>query len=806
VLNKLPLPQKLKEISSAMKDNVAPADQGRIALELFGKSGGGLVIALKEGPEAIQKWIDRYIELGGVLTTEGAEAMSKAKAAAGDLSIAWNNFSRELYEGVAPAITFVINKLTDLVVAAKNAQPAMAILPETAQQYAIDALERGPVQISKRMVTGRSSTGGAYTIPPSTREAALLEDLRKTPTTAPPKKAGGGKGGGGSGIDQTATALENFIQTMQTELARATGDGMAVLAEWYNKESANLAKLEAKAGESETARTALSAAYAAKRGKIEEDFNLFVAKESGDAYAAIEAQAQGWLAKYQGLAGAEVKVAEIKGRQIWMQQAKHYEDQANLEKGLLDTLASTTPVLADQMGYKRQALEIELKLADLALERMRREGKITGEAYDQAQAMQAVAAQYKKYSLEMENDKGIRGWAYGRVKSDSQKNTWADAMEGLEGYVTDAWTQGVQGALSKTQIDVIELAKTFALSAILNLGKQGIHKLFGGVAEVIAGGPGKLGTDSNPMVVTIKGMGAFGTGKGAPASIDHSIQKAGKIGYSMGGGSDQGWDDSVKGLKTYEKMLDRMYKGQSKDMGGIQKLQERFLKDDLKDLNAYGRMQRELTDQNQELFKAEYLTEYEDSFAGMVGGMTSIWQVGQGLMTAAGVQGEAQRYGAMVTYGMQGITLITQLAKGKVLADAAQAAASGYASVMEVLPWPINVPIAAAWAALAFAGTMAAGAIKSSAGGDYQVGMTGPRIVHQDETILPAWAAQGWRDMVSQKSTSGGSGGLSIGAIHIDARGASKDIDWNHVVKRQIIPQLDKHLGKRGYQKIGGGR
>jgi hypothetical protein len=206
VLNTLPLPQKLKEISAAMKDNVDPADQARIALELFGKSGGGLVLALKEGPEAIQKWIDRYKELGGVLTTEGAEAMSKAKSAAGDLSIAWGNFSREMYEEVAPAITYVINRLTDLVVAAKKSARYRADIVsgvhtgdfgEWADEHGV-----GPPSLP----TGGGG-GGDWG-----------EDIRKPPTRQAPAKPGGG--GGRSMADDIQKEIDKLNK--EVDAARKT--------------------------------------------------------------------------------------------------------------------------------------------------------------------------------------------------------------------------------------------------------------------------------------------------------------------------------------------------------------------------------------------------------------------------------------------------------------------------------------------------------------------------------------------------------------------------------------------------------
>jgi hypothetical protein len=50
----------------------------------------------------------------------------------------------------------------------------------------------------------------------------------------------------------------------------------------------------------------------------------------------------------------------------------------------------------------------------------------------------------------------------------------------------------------------------------------------------------------------------------------------------------------------------------------------------------------------------------------------------------------------------------------------------------------------------------------------------------------------------------GGGGGFSVGGIYIDARGASKDIDWRKVTQDQIIPELEKKFGNHGEKFIPG--
>jgi hypothetical protein len=104
--------------------------------------------------------------------------------------------------------------------------------------------------------------------------------------------------------------------------------------------------------------------------------------------------------------------------------------------------------------------------------------------------------------------------------------------------------------------------------------------------------------------------------------------------------------------------------------------------------------------------------------------------------------------------------------------------------------------------------------IASSAGGDFQVGLTGPRNVHQGETILPVWAAESWRDIVSRENTGGrpgenGGGGTVIHAPITFApvynyRPTQADMDRD---ARMMVKAINKSggVGTRG-QKLGDGR
>ncbi len=116
---KLPLDQKLLALSMAMQQNVDPSRQLSLMLELGGRSAGGMIVALKEGPEAIQKMIDRQIELGTV-TTEMARRGAEVKSTTGDMTAAFSAFGRELADNVSPRVISVTKGLTDMIIAARK--------------------------------------------------------------------------------------------------------------------------------------------------------------------------------------------------------------------------------------------------------------------------------------------------------------------------------------------------------------------------------------------------------------------------------------------------------------------------------------------------------------------------------------------------------------------------------------------------------------------------------------------------------------------------------------------------------------
>ena len=286
----------------------------------------------------------------------------------------------------------------------------------------------------------------------------------------------------GRAIDSLQKRLENFIQRLKIESAKAADEPFVALEEWRKKEASELARMEAALGISFAAREALESAYYSKRQALIDKFSEKEKKRHDES------------AKNQ--------------EKVWL-------DSLSLQKSLFDQLSALWPT---ELGFKQKALDLEIQInratSDRKLMELERAGSVSKEQAAEIRGWEAILAAQKRYNLAMEYDKGLSGWAFGRVKAENQKNTWANAMEGAESFITDAFSQGIQGALSKTQVDWKETAKTMAVSFALNLGKQGIHWGFTQIAKGVLGasGIGQPGlTPARPLyVVEVGGKGNLG--------------------------------------------------------------------------------------------------------------------------------------------------------------------------------------------------------------------------------------------------------------------------------------------------------
>jgi hypothetical protein len=91
----------------------SPADRVRAAVELFGKAGAELLPFFEQGAGGIRKATDEIVRMGGALTDSQISNLADADTAIKRLSQSWTNFAREMTSAVAPAITHVLDLLSN---------------------------------------------------------------------------------------------------------------------------------------------------------------------------------------------------------------------------------------------------------------------------------------------------------------------------------------------------------------------------------------------------------------------------------------------------------------------------------------------------------------------------------------------------------------------------------------------------------------------------------------------------------------------------------------------------------------------
>lgn len=521
---------------------------------------------------------------------------------------------------------------------------------------------------------------------------------------------------------------------------------------------------------------------------------------------------------------------------MYASQSKNQYEIKGAYKDSYETLASLSPVVSEQNDYKRKALKLEIDISKHTLETKIHDLGINETQAAQLRNLEDLTAQAKKYNFEMENNKGIKSWAYNRVKADSQKNNWADAMNGLESFVTDAWQQGITGALSKTKVDFMEIAKTMATSVLLNLGKKGIEKGFGAIAELISGKSlGKIGTRSNPMVVEVTNMQGVDKSFLPESKFDRTVKQAEKTAYSFDGGKAGGLD-SVQGTKALEKEYNKYLKMRTKGEKSFDKLDDTLFKEDKKEnqfiSKDWMKLQQDRIQASNEFYNNEQASqsEYEMSFGSMLNNVSNLWLLGQAAMTAAGVEGDTARIVSMIGFGLKAISILWNIVKEGALAKAWEAGAAAYASVWSFVGFPVAVVLAPAMAAVAFAGTLAAASGGGKAGGGgggaqtyHTGGMVGYSVAHEglmvDERLIKAQVGEGiikrstmdlysrkgiTFDMLNNGKVSGeGGGGTVVNSPvtyspvinAIDARGVEAVLKQHG---KTMVKTINREIGRHG--------
>lgn len=105
--------EALKQVSAAAQGMSEPIDQSKLAFDLFGKAGVGLVTALRDGPEAIEEMERRAKELGLTLSQTQVEQVGAANDAWDDMLLIATGVFRQIAVEVAPVMTAIITAVSE---------------------------------------------------------------------------------------------------------------------------------------------------------------------------------------------------------------------------------------------------------------------------------------------------------------------------------------------------------------------------------------------------------------------------------------------------------------------------------------------------------------------------------------------------------------------------------------------------------------------------------------------------------------------------------------------------------------------
>lgn len=113
-LKNLSLNEQFEILAQAFKDITNPADQTRIAMELFGKAGVDLVPLLNQGADGMRRLGDEAERTGAVISDETAKAIGEADNAIKSMKSSVSGAATTLLSELAPAIKAVADGIRTL--------------------------------------------------------------------------------------------------------------------------------------------------------------------------------------------------------------------------------------------------------------------------------------------------------------------------------------------------------------------------------------------------------------------------------------------------------------------------------------------------------------------------------------------------------------------------------------------------------------------------------------------------------------------------------------------------------------------
>lgn len=111
----------VEDLADVIQKTEGNTEQAAIALNFFGKGGMALLPLLKDGSKGLDEVQKRFAELGGGLSNEFVKAADEAGDAQAELKLATLSLKSGIGVALLPAVTGIVNKITDLVVWVRKA-------------------------------------------------------------------------------------------------------------------------------------------------------------------------------------------------------------------------------------------------------------------------------------------------------------------------------------------------------------------------------------------------------------------------------------------------------------------------------------------------------------------------------------------------------------------------------------------------------------------------------------------------------------------------------------------------------------
>lgn len=240
----------------------------------------------------------------------------------------------------------------------------------------------------------------------------LRKPMKTGPPPTPPVRPYTGKepkGKGDDGAFAEASRLASLFDTLNKDIARLSeGKLSAIEADYIKTVDQIYKKTEVRAVSEAELEVLAKTRSTLQKAKLQDDFDLKMAKDSGDVFLAIQKDYEKDLSRFKGLAGEKGKLEANRAKKELDARQKFQEQIMGMESSSLSAMAAAAPLLSQQLPIEKALLDIELKRGDLKMEEELRILKInhmiSAGQEEELRGLKALENQAKLYALER------KGW------------------------------------------------------------------------------------------------------------------------------------------------------------------------------------------------------------------------------------------------------------------------------------------------------------------------------------------------------------------------------------------------------------